>query len=151
MKNTLFMLLLLALTVASSHAAQMYKWVDENGQTQFSQFPPFATSQSEQIKVEAPKSRQSASSKEKLGNMRQKLLENSVGRGEKEAEAKEEAKKKEELAKACTISKQRLKKLQENGRVYKELENGERKWFDVKERDDLIKDAKQDVADYCSK
>jgi hypothetical protein len=137
--------------MASSHATQMYKWVDENGQTQFSQFPPSAMSQSEQIKVEAVKSRQSASSKEKLDNMRQKLLENSVGRGQKEQDKEEQDKKKEELAKACITSKKRLKKLQENGRIYKELENGERKWFDVKERDGLIKDAQQDVADYCSK
>jgi Skp family chaperone for outer membrane proteins len=151
MKNILFISLMLSLTVAFSHASQMYKWVDENGQTQFSQFPPSATSQSEQIKVEAPKSRQSASSKEKLDNMRQKLLENSVGRGEKERDKEEQDKKKEELARACTTSKKRLKKLQENGRVYTELENGERKWFDVKERDGLIKDAQQDVADYCSK
>ena len=80
-----------------------------------------------------------------------KLLENSVGRGEKERDKEEQDKKKEELARACTTSKKRLKKLQENGRVYTELENGERKWFDVQERDGLIKDAQQDVADYCSK
>jgi hypothetical protein len=150
MKNTL-LFLMLSLTLTSSHATQMYKWVDDSGQTQFSQFPPSNTSRSKQIKVEAPKSKQSAESKEKLANMRQKLSENIVGRGEREEQKKEKAIKAERLELACQAARKRLSGLQENGRIYKELENGERKWYDVEERAGLIKGAKKNVSEYCSK
>jgi Skp family chaperone for outer membrane proteins len=151
MKNTLFLILMLTLTLAFSHATQLYKWVDENGQTQFSQFPPSVTSHSKQVKIEAPQSKQSTASKEKLVNMRQKLSENIVDRGEKKEQEKEDAKKAERLKIACQAARTRSRMLQENGRIYKELGNGERKWYDVEERAGLIKGAKQDVSEFCSK
>jgi Skp family chaperone for outer membrane proteins len=150
MKLTSLLLILMGLTLATSQATQLYKWVDENGQTQFSQFPPSTSQQAQQIKVEAPKSNQSAASTEKLNTMRQKLIENSVDRGAQGEKDKEDAAKKEELAKACKTSKNRLRMLKENGRVYKDLENGEREWYDVKGREGLIKGAQEDITKYCS-
>jgi hypothetical protein len=150
MKLISLLIILMGLTLATSQATQMYKWVDENGQTQFSQFPPATSQQAQQIRVEAPKSNQSAASTEKLNTMRQKLIENSVDRGVQGEKDKEDAAKKEELAKVCKTSKNRLRTLQENGRVYKELENGEREWYDVKGREGLIKGAKEDITKYCS-
>lgn len=135
--------------ITALQASQVYKWTDANGQTHFSQFPPDQSSaQSININVPPPSSKQAG---EDLQKMRQKLQEQAVDRtteSEEEKQAKEEALR---MAENCKKAKQRLLDLQNNGRIYKTLENGEREWYDDKGRENLIKDAQKDVTKYCSK
>lgn len=133
----------------SSQAAQVYKWVDENGQTQFTQFPP-PSSKAEQLNVDIPLSSSTSESREKLNAVRQKLLESSVGRNTQSEEDKEEEKNAEIKAKNCEMAQQKVRDLEANGRVYKTLENGEREWYDVAGRQKLIDQANADVKKYCS-
>lgn len=147
---SLIIILIGLFSATASFSAQVYKWVDENGQTQFSQFPPDQESQAKKIKVDTPKSAASAQSVEKLNNMRQKLLENSVSRNTQSEQDKEDAAEAERKAQNCELAKQQLRDLEANGRVYKTLENGEREWYDVEGRAKLIKDAKSQVSELCS-
>jgi len=151
MKFTSLIVFLTTLSIGVfSQAAQVYKWVDEKGQTQFSQFPPATTKTAEQISVKTSQSASTQESTDKLNDMRQKLLENSVGRNvqtEEKKLAEEDAKIK---AKNCSMAKQKVRDLEANGRVYKTLENGEREWYDVEGRAKLIKTANADVTKYCS-
>jgi|GEM_PF-295055 len=148
---TLIIVMTLAALPLLSQAGQVYKWVDENGNTQFSQFPPENEQQAEQIKVKTQKSMNSGQSKEKLESMRQKLLESSVDRNTENEEEKLDKEKAELMAQNCDKAKQRLRDLENNGRIYKTLENGERHWFDVKERAQAIKAARDQVKEFCSK
>jgi Skp family chaperone for outer membrane proteins len=152
MKHPSILIILLSLlTVATVQAAQVYKWVDENGQTQFSQFPPAEANQAKKIKVESAQSASPSKSNTKLKDVRQKLLEDSVARNTQSEQDKEDEKDAERKAKNCELAKQQLRDLEANGRVYKTLENGEREWYDVKGRDKLISDAKKQVSEHCSK
>jgi Skp family chaperone for outer membrane proteins len=152
MKFPLLLIILLSLlTTVTTQAAQVYKWVDENGQTQFSQFPPSEASQAKEVKVTSAQSTNNTSSNDNLNTMRQKLLEDSVGRNTQNEQDKEDEKDIERKAKNCELAKQQLRDLEANGRVYKTLENGEREWYDVEGRAKLIKDAKAQVSEFCSR
>lgn len=152
MKFSLIALLLTGLMAATlGHTAQVYKWVDENGQTQFSQFPPSEKGKAEKIKVNSAQSSSTSQSAEKLNNMRQQLLENSVDRDAAKEKSKEDAAEQERKDKNCELAKQQLRGLEANGRIFKTLENGEREWYDEKGRDKLIQQAKEDVNTHCSK
>ncbi len=149
---TLFIVMTFALSAPLlSQAGKVYKWVDENGNTQFSQFPPEDEQQAEQVNVKTQKSMNSGQSKEKLKNMRQKLLESSVDRNTEDEEEKLNKEKAELIAQNCDKAKQRLRDLENNGRIYKTLENGERHWFDEKERAQSIKAARDQVKEFCGK
>ncbi len=126
------------------HAGQVYKWVDENGNTQFSQFPPSKDQQSEQLNVKTQKSNDAA--KQRLKDSRQKLLENSVGRNTVDKEDEEKA---ERMAENCKKAKQQMRNVQNIGRMYRVLENGERHWYNEKEIQQKKDSAKQQVAKYC--
>ena len=145
-----FTLLFLMLLPCLTSADQLYKWVDENGQTQYSQFPPEQEQQAQTLNIEHRKSNNQVS-KDKLVKMRQKLLESSVDRNTVSAEEKEEAEQAEVMARNCNNAQQNLRNLQNSGRTYKTLENGEREWYDEKGREGLIKKAKANVKKYCSK
>lgn len=152
MKFSLIALLLTGLMATTlGHTAQVYKWVDENGQTQFSQFPPSEKGKAEKIKVNSAHSASTSQSAEKLNNMRQKLLENSVDRNAAKEKSKEDVAEQERKAKNCELAKQQLRDLEANGRVYKTLENGEREWYDVEGRAKLINKAKKEISTHCSK
>ncbi len=147
---TLFFVMTLAITPLISQAGKVYKWVDENGNSQFSQFPPEDQQQSEQVNIKTQKSISSSQSKEKLESMRQKLLESSVDRNTEDEEEKQDKENEKIRAQNCDKAKQHLRDLESNGRIYKTLENGERYWFDVKERAEKIKGAQKQVKEFCS-
>jgi hypothetical protein len=136
--------------VAATQAGQVYKWTDADGQTHFSQFPPDQI-QAENINVNTPPPSNSKQAGENLQKMRQQLKEQSVDRTTESEDEKQAAVEAERMAENCKKSKQRLLDLNSNGRIYKTLENGEREWYDVKGRENLIKDAQKDVTKYCSK
>ncbi len=142
------LLILMAFTL-SSHAGQAYKSVDENGNVTFSQFPPSDQNRTESINVKTPKSSSASQSKKALESSRQKLLESSVDRNTETAEKKEEKEKAERMAENCEKASQQLRDIQNNGRIYKTLKDGERHWYSEKERQQLISKAKDQVKEYC--
>lgn len=133
-----------------SHAGQVYKWVDESGNVQFSQFPPPGKEQSESLNIKVQKSSSASTEKQKLNDLRQKLSESSVDRNTESEDEKVEKEKQLVKAENCSKAKQKLLDYQNNGRIYKTLPNGEREWYDEKGRDQLIKQAEQEVSKYCS-
>ena len=146
-----FALLFLMFFTATVSATQLYKWVDENGRTQYSQFPPEQETQAETLNIQHQRSSSSQASKEKLQKLRQKLLESSVDRNTESEEEKQEAQRAEVMAQNCKNAQQNLRNQQNSGRMYKVLENGERHWYDDKGREGLIKKAQETVKKYCSK
>jgi len=144
-----FPLLLLLLLSSSVFATQVYKWVDENGQTQFSQFPPTnVETNANKVDVKAqPASNPEAANR--LKDMRQKLLESSVERNTESEKDKEDAEQAKRMAENCERAKQHVRDLENNGRIYKTLENGERHWYSEQERMEQIQKAKEQVSRFC--
>jgi len=129
-------------------AAQVYKWVDEDGQTHFSQFPP-EQNKADKIDVNAPTSANSKAAAENLEKMRQTLREQAVDRVTETEDEKKAAAEAERMAENCKKAKQQLLDLQNNGRIFRTLENGEREWYDEKGREKLIANAQKQVDKYC--
>lgn len=129
-------------------AAQVYKWVDEDGQTHFSQFPP-EQKNADKIDVNAPKSANSKAAAENLEKMRQTLREQAVDRVTETEDEKKAAAEAERMAENCKKAKQQLLDLQNNGRIFRTLENGDREWYDEKGRAELIANAQKQVDKYC--
>ena len=101
--------LLLSFTVQ----AQVYKWVDENGQTNYSQQPP-PSGQAEVVDVPPPPALNSQSAQEEIDQLieQQKAAEEADQAAQKEAEeaAQQQAIKDEN----CRIARQNLRQYQDN-------------------------------------
>jgi len=135
--------------ISLANSGQVYKWTDENGQTHFSQFPP-SNEDAAQINVNAPVSKNATSANEKLQKMRQKLNEQAVDRVTESEDEKQAAKDAEIKAENCKLAQQQLREYQNNGRIFRTLENGEREWYDEKGRANLIAKAQKQVDKYCN-
>jgi len=97
MKQTLLLGVLFIGVIAASHAGKIYKWIDENGQTHYSTFPP---AQAETEKVRVPASTQS--SRENSGSTRDNYKKSysdkrSSRKHEERKRIKEEHKKKQAI------------------------------------------------------
>jgi hypothetical protein len=126
-RPTLALLLALAPALAS---AQTYKWIDENGHTQYSDQPPPAGVKAEKIggsKAPPPppaaKAPQSAAARDLEFKKRQLAAE------EKQKDDEKDKKDKQNKAELCDIAKARLKTLQDGGRILKYDKAGERDYM----------------------
>jgi hypothetical protein len=145
--------LLLALAPALAHA-QTYKWVDENGHTQYSDLPPPAGVKSEQLikgkqspaAAAAPKAGQpapTAASRELDFKKRQLTAE------EKAKEDEKKAKDQQIKAENCDIARSRLKQLEDGGRILKYDKVGERQYMSDEEIEKEKAPAKAKADETC--
>jgi uncharacterized protein DUF4124 len=128
-------LILMVLLPAVAHA-QLYKWVDENGHTQYSDRPPPAGVKSEMLSKGkqatvpppvAPKPGATAASKELDLKKRQLTAE------EKQKEEEQKAKEQAAHQENCDIARARLKTLEDGGRILKYDKVGERQYMSDEE------------------
>jgi len=126
--------------------AEVYKWVDEQGQTNYGENPPGTDTQKIQIR-EVPVNE----TEEMQNQQREKLLRIY----EEERNLKMEEKLKAEKLKAekkqyCQNLENELIKYQQGGYVYYDLdENGERKYLSDEEMSVHIKLLQKDYDKYC--
>ncbi len=131
-------------------AAKVFQWTDDNGQIHYSQFPPSdAAKKAEAVNVKAPKANNPEAAAENLNKLREGLKQNIDGREKKSEEQIVAEKNKKIRADNCVLAKDQLRELQSSGRIYKTLENGERHWYDEKEREGLVQQAKDQMKEYC--
>ncbi len=144
--------LLLTLAPALAHA-QTYKWVDQNGHTQYSDLPPPAGVKSEQLikgkqspaAAAAPNAGQAptASSRELEFKKRQLSGE------EKAKEDEKKAKDQQIKAENCDIARSRLKQLEDGGRILKYDKAGERQYMSDEEIEKEKAPSKAKVDELC--
>jgi hypothetical protein len=136
---------LLCFSIASQGA--IYKWVDEDGVTQFSQFPP-SQQQAEQVRGAPPPADDPAATRERL----QERLEAFDERREAEAESREEqAAQKERQAlrqRNCEAARHNLEILQ-RGRPRVRTETGEVTYLDEGARQERLEAARRAVQENC--
>lgn len=144
---TLLVIFLSLLTLANTHAAQVYKWIDERGQTQFSQFPPEKVNQAEEISITTTQSASSSDSSARLESLRQQLSGKSVERDKMKKEALEQ---KAINKQNCKMAKNQLREAERGGRRYTLTDTG-RHYLDDKELAKSLAKAKKEVTTYCSK
>ncbi|MEP1214282.1 MAG: DUF4124 domain-containing protein [Marinobacter sp.] len=145
MKGLLLLLWLLVTLVAQ---AGTYRWVDENGQTHFSDRPPVNTVADEvSLKAAAPSADKAASERKRRVN---EFLEQSererAERNRAEAEQQAEAAQYEAR---CQALRARLKFLKSVSGIYRLNNEGERVFVDDQENERLRREFRAKVQNEC--
>lgn len=147
MKTLIFVIISAVFSAAAT--ASVYRWVDADGQVHYSQFKPAGVNATEQNKPNTNQGPNPEEAKKRLEELRAKLQENINDREKAKKEQAEAKEDKERRKENCEKAKEQLRGYENNGRVYKTLENGERYWYTEKEREGLINSAKEQVKKYC--
>jgi hypothetical protein len=124
----------------------MYKWVDQNGVTHFTQEPPPADAKSGgkiDVKTQPP-------NKPAADNWREREQESKAAKA-KQGLAAEQAHQKEESqrAKNCARAQDQADTFSRAGAVYRLNDKGERVYYEDKEREAKLAEAKENMARYC--
>jgi len=148
MRTFVFIGLMLLFSIAAH--AQIYKWVDENGKTQYTDRPPSSSVTKEEQKLNinsAPISGKNATSKSK--NLTNERLEfDKRQQQKKENEAKQQAKT-EENKKKCIDAQTRLKMYTDLPRMTVPDGSGGIAYVDDDTRQKKIDEANKAVATFC--
>ncbi|MBL1143150.1 MAG: DUF4124 domain-containing protein [Proteobacteria bacterium] len=139
---------LIMLLISTVSTAEMYKWVDENGDTHYSQSPPVSDVKVEKIApppaVDPSNAQQDLQrTVEKVNSLREERL---VARENQEKEKDEEKRKKEQ----CQQLKESLNSLTVRPRANKVDEEGNLVRMTEEERQEKIENTKQQMKEKCS-
>ncbi len=133
--------------VAGNAFAAMYKWVDEDGNTHYSERPPPGDIETQTIKP-PPKVDTERALKE-LEERENKFNEMQKTRTKK---AEDHEIRTEEVAmnkRNCELARDKLAKANEQTRVYAQEKDGTRRRITEEERQERIAAAQKDIAGFC--
>lgn len=143
----LFSLLLPLLLAATSASAAMYKWTDENGQTQYGEHPP-AGGNAEKM-APAPPPADPGAKRESL----EKQLEDMEASSENRDERNAEYARKEEIAKIraenCKVARNNLVVLNQGGHRLTRMPDGSYKRLEPQEKEAMIAETKKQIETNC--
>ena len=135
------------LSTAIPAAATMYKWVDDKGQTIYSDQPPPPSVKSEIVKAPPPPANPNALKEMINADTEMKLREKQRIEKAKQAEkARADAEKKQEM---CAAAKDRIRVL-ERGDLYRALPDGGRVFLDAETRRRETEEAQKMVREKCA-
>lgn len=146
----IFAIALAACAVATSADARMYKWVDEDGQTHYTQTPPPEADkdyQSVEPPPPPPVSAEEASARHQ--KLKQNLQEDLQAEEKAEEEREKEKEKAEQQAQRCDKAKRWLRQLEASGRIREVDEDGNYNYLGDKQRQARIDKAKGIVQKEC--
>lgn len=144
--NALLMLAAVILPFGVPHA-EVYKWVDEDGNTHYTQTPPPADIKGTRIKPSS-----GTESDEVVGDIRQRLQKLEKSREESEKAERERERRQERIElykKNCRIAQERLNKLQTAPQVRAVDEDGNVTRLSVEEQQKRIAEVEKDIEKYC--
>ena len=130
--------------------AKLYKWVDENGNVTYSQQKPPAE-QGAKVQSLELKGYQSADPEagEKLDALKEKADSAREDREFAKSESQAAADRKARLAENCKIARQNVRILKSSARVQDKTEDGQTVYLDNAGVAAKLKQAEQQVKDYC--
>lgn len=149
MKLLLRALLPLALLFSTALSAAMYKWVDENGQTHYSQYPPPAQDY-EALQPPPPPASDAGQAQQRLEQLLQRQEEQRQGREQAEQEAAAAEQQAEQRRKACAAARHNLEILTTGGRKRITGPDGVARYLPEEERQAKIAEARQQIEEYCN-
>lgn len=148
------LVLVLPLLALATMGATIYRWVDENGVTHYSETPPQHKAQEIQVEPTPPVGPQSGTPAAK--SWQEQELEFQKRHAERQEatrkqEEQEAATRREALARKqrCLIARQNLHTLQMQRAVYSINEKGERVFLDDAARSAEIARMKKEVESFC--
>lgn len=139
--------------LATVSIAQIYTWVDEDGQKHFSQTPPKNTpSNAETLEVNAPQALGGTiaeqQKQQELDELGEKVDENNEAR---KAAGDTDRNNRDRLLtkKACKQATTRLQALKNTPRLYTKKDNGDYHWYTDDEKKNLISEATKEAKEFC--
>ena len=132
--------------LASAPQAEIYKWVDEQGRTQYGDK---AIDKSEKIEVDTQKKgniKSSKSREEKRQNLIDAFNEDRTRENENKAKLK---KKRKKLERGCAVSKDQLRRYERAGYLYDLDKDGNRIVIDDEERKKDTESLRKRIKKYC--
>ena len=148
MPRVFFLVLFICFFISPPTFAEIYRWVDENGKTQFSDRPIRGRNANE-VKVDTGKN--SYGGGDVLSRQRD-LLDRYKDQDKQSAKAEQLAKAEEEKNKkiqtACLNAKDKLLNF-ERSLIYTLDDQGERVYYSEEKREQRIEELRQSIAKYC--
>lgn len=144
-----YSMFLLFMMVSVSATADIYRWVDENGQVQYGDRPPPGGETSDEVDIpeQTPANGEAAPVNRKQA--RDRLLEQyQRERDEKKQAAAKKRQEKKQRKVRCNYAKDRLSNYQ-RGRIYVPQDNQERRYLSDKEREEVLARARAEVKKWC--
>ncbi|WP_341707348.1 DUF4124 domain-containing protein [Halopseudomonas sp.] len=135
---------LLTLACSSAMATQMYKWVDENGVTQFSQQPP-TDNQYQRMNVTPPPQPTAPAPQAPTASEGEAAATDTEATQQQVADPEYQA----ELAAYCASLRERLTTMENNPRLRRTREDGTVERITEEERQEMISKAKADLQTHC--
>ena len=148
MKNqSLYILLIFLIYTPFPGSAEVYKWVDEHGQTHYGEKPPAANAAEVKIQ-DAPGVDESVQKRNEESDKLLKVYEEERNiRNEEKQKAEEEERKR---AEECMIAENDLRDMQQQGLAYYELDDkGKRKYLSDTELKQRIKELQEQYNLHC--
>jgi len=149
-----FYLLVVLISYAGGSEAQIYRWIDENGTTHFSDSPPPGDSAEEVELRDQPSEQAVQEAQEDLARRLQYQRADSEERRETQAaqeQGREEAERQEaERQVQCANARQQLEVLEMQLPVYRENDAGEREYLDDNGRLAEQTQLRRDIAQHCN-
>ncbi len=144
------LLLVLVLICSPPLPAEVYRWVDENGATVYSQSPPPTGEQAEVVKPPPPPAIAPEEAQRKLDEQRQFLEDRREDRAitkQKMASKKEEQRRQEQN---CQAARNNLKQLEGNTRLRLQDADGQYQRYTEEERQAKMTEARKQIEQYCN-
>lgn len=148
MKNhSLYILLIFLIYFPFQGSAEVYKWIDENGQTHYGEKPPSTNASEVKIK-DAPNADVSVQKRNEESDKLLKVYEEERNiKNEEKLKTEEEERKQNEK---CVIAENEIKDMQQEGIAYYDLDDkGERKFLSDTELDQRIKKLQEQYNQQC--
>lgn len=149
MTGKAFLSLLIFLCILPTAQAEIYRWVDKNGKTQFSDRPLARDSSTEKVKVDTQRNSYGGGGVlERQRDLLDGYQTDDVQKKRVKQQAANKAAKDKRLQAGCINAKDRLKNFQ-RGAIYRLDENGERIYYSEEERTRTINKFQQVINENC--
>lgn len=136
-----------ALLGASLCHAELYRWVDEHGQTHFADQPRH----SEPHEIAVRPAPAAAQNPQRRMDKTRRLLNAFAAERQQQREQKAKQKQQaDERHRSCLQARDNLRQYRESGSIYRLDDNGERIYFSEQQRAGLIRKYQQAVAEQCN-
>jgi hypothetical protein len=141
-------LAILAMSLSFSVHAQIYTWVDENGQTHYSQQPP-ASGEAETIDVPLPPPIDQEQAQQEVDELIEQQQASETAAEEAQQEQQSEAERQAAIEQNCATAQSNLQLYQNNpGRRFLD-EEGNAYRLSEEERQQKIEETQQQIEEFC--
>ncbi len=147
-------LLLLVLTLTGSQAvAEIYKWIDHNGNIVYSQTPPPADASSlktPEITSSPDNGGTASKTVEEIISSEKEARSRREARQQQKKDARQKAARQKQLQQSCRQLRKNFETLKSEGRLYIRESDGNDRFLNERERSQKMQEAEENIKKHCT-